>query len=52
MHPSRVTQEGYSKCTGKTQAPEPSGVKQMCEEGCTAKCGRKVVNVLMVTMEA
>lgn len=51
MHPSRVTQEGYSKCTGKTQAPEPSGVKQMCEEGCTAKCGRKVVNVLMVTVK-
>jgi len=42
MCPSRVTQEGYSKCAGKTQAPEPSVAKQMCEEGRTAPCERKV----------
>lgn len=24
------------------QTPEPSGAKQMCEEGYTALCGRKV----------
>lgn len=44
MSPSRFTQEGYSKCAWKTEAPEPSGAKQMHEEGYTAhiRCGRKV----------
>lgn len=42
MCPSRLTQEGYSKCAGKTRAPESSGAKQMHEEGHTAPCGRKV----------
>lgn len=42
MCPSRVTREGYSKCAGKIQASEPSGAKQMCEEGCTALYGRKM----------
>lgn len=42
MHPSRVTQEGYSEYAGKTQNPEPSRAKQMREEGYTALCGRKV----------
>lgn len=42
MCPSRLTQEGYSKCAEKTRAPEPSGAKQMHEEGHTALCGREV----------
>lgn len=42
MHPSRVTREGYSECVGKTQTPDPSGAKQMWEEGYTALWGRKV----------
>lgn len=42
MHPSRVTQEGYSERVGKTQTPVPTRAKQMREEGYTALCGRKV----------